>query len=40
VVAKLKNSIGYVRASNVTDKSVRILRINGKSATDPGYPLD
>ena len=40
VVAKLKNSIGYARASNVIDKSVRTLRINGKSATDPGYPLD
>jgi len=40
VVAKLKNSIGYTRMSNVTDKNVRILRINGKSATDPGYPLD
>jgi len=39
VVAKLEGSLGYVRASDVKDY-VKVLRIDSKSPTDPGYPIE
>jgi hypothetical protein len=38
VVAKLPDSIGYMREDEV-DASVRVLKVNGKSPSDPDYPL-
>ena len=38
VVAKLDGAVGYVRVEDVRDHA-KILRINGKLPTDPGYPI-
>jgi ABC-type phosphate transport system substrate-binding protein len=38
VVSQLDGAIGFVFAGNA-DKSVKILRINGKLPTDTGYPI-
>jgi hypothetical protein len=38
VVSKLDGAIGYVRISDVRG-DVKVLRIDGKGPTDPGYPV-
>jgi hypothetical protein len=38
VVAKLDGAVGYVRITDVRP-DVKVLRIDGKSPTDPGYPV-
>jgi hypothetical protein len=38
VVAKLDGAIGYVRVNDVRS-DVKVLRIDGKGPTDPGYPI-
>lgn len=38
VVAKLDGALGYVRAEDVRDL-VKVVRIDGKLPTEPGYPI-
>ena len=38
VIAKLDGAIGYVRVTDVRG-DVKVVRIDGKSPTDPGYPV-
>ena len=38
VVTKLAGAVGYVRAEDVRDYA-KVLRINGKLPTEPGYPI-
>ena len=38
VVAKLDGAVGYVRVGDVRG-DVKIVRIDGKGPTDPGYPV-
>jgi ABC-type phosphate transport system substrate-binding protein len=38
VVAKLDGAVGYVRISDVRG-DVKVVRIDGKGPTDPGYPV-
>lgn len=39
VVPALRNSIGYVKASEVSGE-VKVLRVDGKAPGDAGYPLE
>jgi hypothetical protein len=39
VVAKLAGAVGYVRSSELRH-DVKVLRIDGKAPTDPGYPIE
>ena len=38
VVAKLEGAVGYVRSEDVRDHA-KVVRINGKLPTEPGYPI-
>jgi hypothetical protein len=39
VVVKLEGSVGYVRLADVRE-DVRVLRIDGKLPSEPGYPIE